>query len=66
MLHPGVVWKELNRLRRESQAKAAPKLAKGLGQEIPDDFDPEQERRRLKAGGCCGKPAQPSHEAEHP
>lgn len=23
-------------------------------QEIPDDFDPEQERRRMQQGGCCG------------
>lgn len=23
---------------------------------IPADFDPAHERRRLKAGGCCGKP----------
>jgi hypothetical protein len=21
---------------------------------IPDDFDPEAERRRMKQGGCCG------------
>lgn len=24
---------------------------------IPDDHDPVVERRRLRAGGCCGKPA---------
>lgn len=24
---------------------------------IPDDFDPEQERRRLRQGGCCGSPS---------
>jgi hypothetical protein len=24
---------------------------------IPDDHDPEQERRRLKSGGCCGQPS---------
>ncbi len=24
---------------------------------IPDDFDPLVEVRRLKAGGCCGKPS---------
>lgn len=23
-------------------------------QRIPDDFDPDQERRRLRQGGCCG------------
>lgn len=26
-------------------------------QEISDDFDPEQERRRLQQGGCCGEPS---------
>lgn len=25
--------------------------------EIPGDFDPEQERRRMKQGGCCGQPS---------
>lgn len=25
-------------------------------QHIPDDFDVEQERRRMAQGGCCGKP----------
>lgn len=25
--------------------------------EIPDDFDPEEERRRMKSGGCCGTPS---------
>ncbi len=24
---------------------------------IPDDFDVEHERRRTRAGGCCGAPA---------
>jgi len=24
---------------------------------ISDDHDPEAERRRLKAGGCCGEPS---------
>lgn len=24
---------------------------------IPDDFDPEQERRRMQQGGCCGRPS---------
>lgn len=22
---------------------------------MPDDFDPEQESRRMKQGGCCGQ-----------
>lgn len=26
-------------------------------QPIPDDFDPEQERRRMQQGGCCGSPS---------
>lgn len=26
---------------------------------IPDDYDPEHERRRLESGGCCGAPAKP-------
>ena len=26
-------------------------------QQIPDDFDPAQEVRRMRAGGCCGKPS---------
>lgn len=25
---------------------------------IPDDFDVEAERRRLRAGGCCGPPSE--------
>lgn len=24
---------------------------------IPREFDPEQEKRRLKSGGCCGAPS---------
>ena len=24
--------------------------------DIPPDYDPEKERRRLKAGGCCNSP----------
>jgi hypothetical protein len=24
---------------------------------IPDDYDPETERRRMRQGGCCGKPS---------
>ena len=24
---------------------------------IPDGYDPEQERRRMRQGGCCGSPA---------
>lgn len=26
-------------------------------QQIPADFDPEQERRRMRQGGCCGTPS---------
>jgi hypothetical protein len=27
-------------------------------QQIPDDFDPEEEKRRLRQGGCCGPPGE--------
>ncbi len=25
-------------------------------QKLPDNFDPEQEKRRMHQGGCCGSP----------
>lgn len=36
----------------------APPAAMPPPMPIPDDFDPERERLRLRQGGCCGKPSQ--------
>lgn len=48
----GECWKEIRRKAREKPDPLAAHRAKTY--RIPDDYDPQVEVRRLKAGGCCG------------
>jgi hypothetical protein len=45
-----------NAVGHASFAAATPKPRKP--ETMPDDFDPETESRRMKQGGCCGKPSE--------
>lgn len=41
----------------KAKYRKAPPMVTGLPAEDLSGFDPEEELRRLRAGGCCGKPS---------